>query len=259
MHKSSTAGSLSLPAAIIVAAAIIAVALIWINKPSDKTAATNSPSSAYATQGESGIPPVTSADHILGNPNAPIKFVEYSDLSCPYCKSFNPAISGVIDEYGPTGKVAWVYRHFPLMVPGQNGAIVHPNSESQAIALECVAKLGGNSAFFAFERKWFVSFPDTGATRSAAADRAEIDKTAKIVGVDPISFNDCMASGRYKDAIAKAFQAGIDAGVTGTPTTIVFTPSGNAIPLIGIQSYATLKNTVETLIPTIASTTSIKN
>ena len=32
------------------------------------------------------VAPVTPNDHILGNPNAPIVIVEYSDMECPFCK-----------------------------------------------------------------------------------------------------------------------------------------------------------------------------
>jgi len=260
MKRTSHTGSLSLPAAIIVAAALIAVALIWINRPTstDKTG-TGSSNADTAQQGDFVIAPVTANEHILGNPNAPIKLVEYSDLSCPFCKAFNPTLVAIMGEYGPGGKVAWVYRHFPLMNPVGDQPAPHPNSGVQAEALECVAALGGNKAFFAFESKWFAAFPDDGAGRSASIDRAEIDKTAKGVGIDTISFADCLGSGRFKAKVAAAYDAGLAAGVTGTPSTVIFTPSGNKIPLIGSQTYSMLKSTIDTLITTIATSTSIQN
>ena len=56
-----------------------------------------------ADQQESGsldqMTPITSEDHIKGNPNAPVKIVEYSDMECPFCKRFHDTMNQVIDEY----------------------------------------------------------------------------------------------------------------------------------------------------------------
>jgi hypothetical protein len=64
-----------------------------------------------------------------------------------------------------------------------------------------------------------------------------------------------MSSGRYTKKIDSAYNTGIAAGVTGTPTTYLFTPSGSKIPMVGVQSYGTLKNTIDTLITTIGTST----
>lgn len=249
MPKRLESGYLTLPAAIIIAGALIAGAIIWINKPPSSGPSTGRPS-GDPQAASTGIPAVTASDHILGNPNAPIKLVEYSDLSCPYCKLFNPALEQVMEAYGPTGKVAWVYRHFPLFRQVQ-GVIPHPNSLVQAEALECAAQLGGNAGFFRFEKIWFDAFPEDGAGRSAALDREAIRKTAEEAGLDAVSFNECLSSGRFKAKIEQAYDAGLKAGVTGTPLTIIITPSGNQIPLEGVQTFPMLKKVIDTLITTI--------
>lgn len=256
--RRKTSGALSLPGAVIIAGALIAVALIWINRPADRGWTPKGQDNAVPQSAAAGFAEVTAADHILGNPNAPIKLIEYSDLSCPYCKLFNPTLTQIMDIYGPTGKVAWVYRHFPLFKP-INGEIPHPNSLMQSEALECVGQLGGNKAFFDFEKKWFDAFPTDGANRNAVLDRQVIDGIARDIGIDPASFDDCMSSSRFKDRIDKAYEDGLRAGISGTPFTVVITPSGNKIPLVGIQTYSTLKATIDTLITTIASTTDIQN
>ncbi|MCX6715702.1 MAG: thioredoxin domain-containing protein [Candidatus Taylorbacteria bacterium] len=252
MTKRITSGALSLPSAIVIAAALIAIAIIFINKPTntDGTGINRPGENSNKPAASVGIAPVTIDDHILGNPNAPIKLIEYSDLSCPYCKLFNPTLEQIMNTYGPTGKVAWIYRHFPLFKP-VDGTIPHPNSLLQAEALECSAKLGGNTSFFAFEKKWFEIFPDDGAGRNATLDREVIDNVARNVGLDPVSFNDCLSSGRFKSKIEKAYDDGLKAGITGTPLTIIVTPSGNQIPLVGSQTYSILKTTIDTLITTI--------
>ncbi|MFA5838938.1 MAG: thioredoxin domain-containing protein, partial [Candidatus Paceibacterota bacterium] len=37
-------------------------------------------------------------DHILGNPDAQVKIIEYSDYECPYCKSFHITMNQVVAE-----------------------------------------------------------------------------------------------------------------------------------------------------------------
>ena len=80
----------------------------------------------------------TEGDHIIGNKDASVVIVEYSDLECPYCKRFGETMKEIIAE--SNGDVAWVYRHW----------IVHPGALPKAGAAECVAKLKGNDAFWKY-------------------------------------------------------------------------------------------------------------
>lgn len=77
-------------------------------------------------------------DHILGNPDAPIVVIEYSDYECPYCKVFQATMTQIIQS--SNGNVAWVYRHWPI----------HQGSLEKLIAAECVATLKGNDTFWKY-------------------------------------------------------------------------------------------------------------
>lgn len=77
-------------------------------------------------------------DHIMGNENAPIKIIEYSDYECPYCKMFHPTLEKIVTE--SNGNVSWVYRHWPI----------HSGSFEKLVAAECVAKIKGNDAFWKY-------------------------------------------------------------------------------------------------------------
>src|SRR3989344_4121901 len=98
----------SVPLSIIVAGALVAGAIFL--KGEDSTAI----KSAGVSEKEFAILPITSVDHILGNPTAPIKIVEYSDTECPFCKRHHDVLHSIIDVYGKDGDVAWVYRHLPI-------------------------------------------------------------------------------------------------------------------------------------------------
>ena len=244
--------NISLPAAIMIAGTIIALALIWTHLPNTGKTVDETPGPQQTAT--TAMATVSINDHILGNPAAPIKLVEYSDPSCPYCQIFNPIMTQIMDEYGPTGKVAWVYRQFPLDKPMANGQVLHPNAGREATAFECAATLGGNTAFFAYEKNWFANFPSDGADRTAAADQAQIDQTAATIGLDKATFDTCLSSGRFDSKLNRSYQDGLDAGITGTPYTVIITPSGTHLPIAGAISYTTLKNTIEALLPTINTT-----
>ena len=105
-----------IPVSIIVAGVLIAGAVVYTWGP--RTPAGGGPGDTQVREAKSGpainVKPVTSADHILGNPQAPVKVIEFSDLECPFCKRFHPTMKQIIEEYGKDSRVAWVYRHFPL-------------------------------------------------------------------------------------------------------------------------------------------------
>ncbi len=68
----------------------------------------------------------------LGNENAKVTVVEFSDFECPYCLRFEPAIKQMLQEYGD--KIRFTYRHFPLSF--------HPNAQKAAEAFECAKEQG---------------------------------------------------------------------------------------------------------------------
>lgn len=92
------------------------------------------------------IDPVTPKDHISGNPQADLMIVEYSDPECPFCKRFHETMTQTMSEYGKSGKVAWVYRHFPL-------DSIHSKARKESEAIECAGEIGGNDKFWEYMNK----------------------------------------------------------------------------------------------------------
>ena len=123
-----------LPITIVVAGLLIAGAVFLVGK----SGTTPTPNTQSGNPQNITLPPVTSADHILGNPNAAVKVIEYADLECPYCKIFETTMHQVMDYYGQSGQVAWVYRPFPL-------AQIHSKAPEEAEAAECAADQGGDA------------------------------------------------------------------------------------------------------------------
>jgi len=151
---------------------------------------------------------VSASDRILGNPNADIIIVEYSDTQCPFCKQFHNTMHQTIDTYGKDGKVAWVYRHFPIDQ-------LHSKARKEAEASECAAEQGGNDSFW--------KYIDQVYKRTASNDKldtAELPKIAKDNGLDVTAFNTCLTSGRTAARVEEQYQDAVKAGGRGTPYSI---------------------------------------
>jgi protein-disulfide isomerase len=231
--------ALNIPVAIVIAGALIAGAVIFSKSPTQAPTADN----RLPRQNNIELSPVTKDDHILGNPNAEIKIVEYSDMSCPFCKTFHATMERIMEEYGKTGQVAWIYRHFPLDKPRPDGSVLHPNAGYEAQASECAAELGGNDAFWAFTSAVFK------ARTEAGLERSELPKIAERIGLNKASFSNCLVSGKYAAKVDADYTSGINAGVAGTPFSFVLSDKAdNPVPLNGAQPYQTVKSTIDAIL-----------
>lgn len=203
----TTNGNASVPVAIVIAGVMIAAALYFALGNSNAPAAQPG-EEAPATK---EVPGVQADDHILGNPDADIVIIEYSDMECPFCKSHHESLHQVIDKYGADGKVAWVYRQLPLPQ-------LHQKAMQEAQASECAASLGGNEAFWAFTDKIYSETPS-----NDGLDLAKLPDYAVEVGLDRAAFEACLATDTGKDVIAKHTQEAVAAtgGRIGTPHNVI--------------------------------------
>lgn len=225
---------LTMPVAVIIAGALIAGAVIYSSGKTPTTA--NAPQQQVAAQQTGDLEamkPVSKEDHIRGNPEASVKIVEYSDTECPFCKRFHTTMQQVMDEYGKSGKVAWVYRHFPLDQ-------LHSKARKEAEAIECAAELGGNDKFWSYlDRLMEVTPANNGL------DPAELPKIAQYVGLDTGKFNECLSSGKYAQKIEEHVQNATATGGNGTPWSIVVGKNDKKYPLSGAQPYASVKQLID--------------
>jgi protein-disulfide isomerase len=175
------------------------------------------------------LPEVSDADHIRGSRDAEVFLVEYSDLECPFCARFHPTAQQAVDEY--QGKVAWVYRHFPLVS-------LHSYAQAAAEASECIAELGGEDAFWNFADEVFL-------VQEQGLSNDLFYEIAGKIGVDSDSVKNCVEDGKYKDKITEQQVAGGAAGVTGTPGSFIVNKNGSAWLLPGAVPFENLKSVIE--------------
>lgn len=231
-NTSAAATTLGIPVAIVIGFALIAAAIYFSGGSTSAPAAVATPE---AEEAAIDIDPVTEADFIRGNPNAPITIVEYSDYDCPFCKNFHDTMKLIMDDYGVTGKVAWVYRQFPL-------AQLHPNAPRISEAAYCVGELGGDEAFWTFSDLVFserdVQEP-TNMTR--------LPEFAEKAGVSRASFNECLNSGRHTATVDASLDSGVKAGAQGTPYSVILVGDQKAV-INGAQPYPVVKQIIDRLI-----------
>jgi len=231
--KKRTKDNMSIPLAIILSGVLIASAILFSEKPVAKTAQADQVAPRTQRGADLGGAPLDLLklkpdDHILGNPNADVVVIEYTDAQCPFCQHFHQTMLEVMSNYGKTGQVAWVYRHFPLDQ-------IHPNARKGAEALECATELGGNQAFWKLEDKIFS--PDT-----ASITETDLPNVAASVGIDKAKFTSCLSSGKWAERVERDFQDGVNVGVRGTPYTVVWNrKTGKQMSINGAYPYANVK------------------
>ena len=227
--------SFAVPMAIIIAGALVAGA-VYFNRGSGENGVQNNfavKDNAVETTKENNVKAVSSADHIRGNPNAKVKVIEFSDPECPFCKRFHDTMNQIIGEYGKSGQVAWVYRHFPLDA-------IHSKARKESEALECTNEQGGSAKFWAYLDRLFEVTPS-----NDGLDLAELPKIAEYAGLDKIKFNECLTSGKYAKRVADDLADGVKSGAQGTPYSVVAAANGKKFVINGALPYANVKAVID--------------
>ncbi|MBU0469874.1 MAG: thioredoxin domain-containing protein [Nanoarchaeota archaeon] len=161
-------------------------------------------------------------DAILGDENAPVTIVEFSDFQCPYCGKAYENLKPLEKEYIDTGKVRLVFRDFPLSF--------HLEAESAAMAAECAHEQG---KFWEYHNTLFENQAELGTDKYI--------KWAGDLGLDVAQFEECVKSQKYLNEVAEDFVDGQKYGVSGTPAFFI-----NGKLISGAQPYSVFKEEIET-------------
>lgn len=212
--------SLTIPLAIALGGVIIAGA-IYVSMP--KSFSISKDTSAL-------VRPVSTSDHILGNPAAPVIIVTYTDFDCTFCKDFHDTLLRIITNEGTTGNIAWVYREFPLTE-------IHPNAHAHARAAECIAQVGGNIAFWKFADALYKKQPVT---------PLQYGELASEIGISTTDFATCFAGAATTvDArVAEDRQNALDIGALGTPYSLILVAGNPPVVMNGAYPYIAVKQLI---------------
>jgi len=161
-------------------------------------------------------------DPVLGDKDAPVTIIEWSDYECPFCGRFyQQTLPSIKDEYIKTGKVKLVYRDFPLSF--------HPNAQKAAEAAECAG-----------EQKKYWEMHDLLFENGVQGGVTGFKQYAKQLGLNTGEFNECLDSGKMASEVQKDMADGTAAGIQGTPGFII-----NGKLVSGAQPFAVFKQVID--------------
>lgn len=165
--------------------------------------------------------------HFRGDPEAPIRVIEFSDFGCGYCRKFHEETFPIIvDEFVNSGQVQWRSVQF------NNG--MFPNAQEAALAGECAAAQGR------FEEAAHGLFGQQADWKGGSDPDGVFQRIAVEAGLDVADFKGCMADRRLEERVDVATQLARQLGIRGTPTFFIEGfPVQGALPIELFREYFT--------------------
>ncbi|HEX2762280.1 MAG TPA: thioredoxin domain-containing protein [Allosphingosinicella sp.] len=164
----------------------------------------------------------------MGNPDAPVKLVEYGSLSCPHCAEFEeqgaPALR---DRYVKSGQVSWEFRTY-LLFPTDPGVsmLLHCQGEGSAFPMiEQLYKTQGEwmekiRALPAEQLQALATMPAAQAA-PMTVQAAGLDEFFRQRGMPASKIQACLADTSRLEMFAQIKKRGDEEGVNGTPSFFV--------------------------------------
>lgn len=170
----------------------------------------------------------------IGDPDAPIKIVEFADYQCPGCGQFARAIKPRVDlAHVQTGDASFVFFDFPLVQ-------IHPHAFLAARAARCA---GDQEKYWEYHDALFANQATWAASSSPV--RLFVDY-AEGIALAPEEFESCLRSDRHADVVTANMRLGEELGVNGTPTVMI-SPAGAMARRLPSFDFETINQVVEEL------------
>ena len=172
--------------------------------------------------------PLDNAAGIKGDPKAPVVIVEYTDYQCPYCQRHFSQVWPRLQSYIDEGKVLYALKDFPL-------SSIHPQAEKAAEAARCA---GEQKAYWEMHELLFSNQQQWAGQEATAVNTFK--SFAGQLKLDQATFDKCLDSGKYAEAINATLQEGVKYGVRGTPGFYI-----NRQPLPGAYPFEAFQQLIE--------------
>lgn len=158
-------------------------------------------------------------DPYIGNEDAPIVIVEFSDFFCSFCKRhFDQTLTPVLENYGE--HIRYVYRDFAQLTP---------ESQPAAAAAECADEQG---VFWDFHSEFF--------SNQSVLGRDFYIATAEKFELDVDAYTACLDENRYSEEVEFDILDGQLEGVRGTPGFFI-----NGQFISGAQPYQLFERIIQ--------------
>ena len=162
----------------------------------------------------------------MGDVDAPVVIVEYSDFQCPFCGRFARETAPVLEkEYVRKGLVRIEWRDFPYLGP------------ESTLAAHAGRSAAAQGRFWQFHDALYADQP---APNSGEVTEERLVEVAREVGLDVDRFRRDLGSQSIADAVQADFTEGQSIGVTGTPAFLV-----NGRPVMGAQPVDVFRQLID--------------
>ncbi|OGJ49208.1 hypothetical protein A2335_05005 [Candidatus Peregrinibacteria bacterium RIFOXYB2_FULL_32_7] len=174
-------------------------------------------------------------DPVLGDLDAPVTIIEYSDFQCPYCERFvTGALPQIEEEYIKTGKVKLIFRDVPLSF--------HAQAKQAAYAVNCALDQNPKKYWEMHDLVFLRQAEWSGNSNAVSVFK----KLADNIGLKSNKFEECLNSGKYSDEIDDDLVSARGAGVTGTPSFAI-----NGELIVGALPFESFKEAIEKNLGTV--------
>ena len=177
-------------------------------------------------------------DPVLGDKNAKVTMIDFTDYECPFCKRyFDEAFTQIKKDYVDTGKVKYVVRDLPLSF--------HQNAHKEGQAAECAREQGGDEAYFKYHDEIFKRTTSNGTGLALT----ELSVIANDLGLDGVALQTCLDNEKYKDEVDKDLADASSVGATGTPTFFIGKSTSDGVitgtKIVGAQPFSAFKAEID--------------
>ena len=183
------------------------------------------------------IPLEISADNdpVIGNPDAPITIIEFSDFQCPFCARFHiQTLPTIMEEYIEKGSVKLVFRDFPIQS-------IHPNAVPASVAAECANEQGKfkqmHDMLFEKQKEW--------SDLETVYAIELFNQYSEQINLEQEQFSSCLSTAKYVKEIQNDLDDGRTYGVTGTPGFFIGNQQIGFVELKGAQPFESFKNVID--------------
>ena len=180
----------------------------------------------------------------MGNPDAPVKLVEYASVTCSHCAKFSREATGPLTQLVKSGHLSWEFRHY----------LIFPTDP----AVSMLARCGGPSEFFALTESLYATQSDwsekvqaipsdeleriralpPGQQVVAMVKSAGLDELLRQRGVPQRQIETCLANEQGLQKLEALTRRGEAEGVPGTPTFFI---NGRIVPRkTGVRGWKAL-------------------
>jgi protein-disulfide isomerase len=221
-------------------------------KDADKAVAPSAPVAAVAppagTEWTEVVRETPEGGFLMGNPNAPVKIIEYGSLTCPHCAEFSKeAAEPLKQQYIKTGKVSWEFRNF-LLQPVDVSVTVLARCQGAGPFFKLVEQIYAEQPVWVAkfgeipeaEQKRIAALPDQERI-GAIAKAGKLDEFFRARGLPESRIDACLADKSAVDKLVAMRQQGVDMGVDGTPSFFI-----NGTKADGVYDWNTLQAKLRT-------------